>query len=47
MGVSSILVKCKFSADAVDAVFQPSLGHKLDGFCVVKYNDLDILGYWK
>lgn len=43
MWVSSMLVKCKFSADAVDAICQPLVGQKLEGFCIVKYRDLDIV----
>lgn len=44
--VSSVLVKCKCSADAVNAICQPWLGQKWGGFCIVKYHDLEI-GNWK
>lgn len=45
MWVSSMLVKCKFSADAIDAICQPSWGQKLEGFCIAKYHDLDIINW--
>lgn len=35
MWVSSMLVKSKFSADAVDAICQPLLGQKLKAFVLL------------
>lgn len=46
MWVSSMLEKCIFSADTIDAICQLSLGQKLEGFCIVKYNVLGMVS-WK